>query len=156
MKKLINAFRIFANAHEKTANTSLGNSFPYLSHITHKIAVFWTVNHRLVVGCLYADTTSSNKLNTCPEPEVSSFLCNLGKLLLEGREATQIIGIFNIHSARISNFFPTTQHRRMTSFCTNDTSSRLSRKVETFIPDYQIVAEHCWYICLSGQIIAGL
>jgi hypothetical protein len=83
MTKLIIAFRIFANAHKKTANISLGKYFPYLSYITHKIAVFWTVNHRLVVGYSYTDTTTSNKINTCPEPKVSSFLCNLGKLLLE-------------------------------------------------------------------------
>jgi len=83
MTNLIIAFRIFANAHKKTANISLGNFFPYLSYITHKIAVFWTVNHRLVAGYSYTDTTTSNKLNTSPEPEVSSFLCNLGKLLLE-------------------------------------------------------------------------
>jgi len=85
MTKLIIAFRIFANAHKKTANirVSLGNYFPYLSYITHKIAVFWTLNHRLVVGYSHTDTTTSNKLNTRPEPEVSSFLCNFGKILLE-------------------------------------------------------------------------
>jgi len=104
MTKLIVEFRMFANAHKKTANISLDNYFPYLSYMTQKIAVFWTVNHRLAVGYSYTDTTTSNKLNTGPEPELTSFLCNLGKLLLEQREATQIMVflIFTVREYQIS------------------------------------------------------